>query len=326
MIIVFSNNLDPATLDVTKWLRFYGAPFARINSDDKDIPTPRIRFENDMAEIEFESRWISLTDVTAIWYRKGNFWRHEAGQRVDVPQCNALSQNINGHLKWEADVARDYFHYLVKKRGIKVLGNASLGDSNKLIVLDMARDCGLNVPHFHLTERIHGDFADNPDSYITKPVSNGMYFWDIHESSRGYFSYTEQLSDINLRGRAVPLSLIQKKVKKKFEVRSFYLDGQFLSCAIFSQLDSRTTVDYRKYNYIRPNRNLPYDMPADIEEKLTELFHRLDLNTGSVDLIVDEQDQHYFLEINPSGQYTGISNRCNFGIDLSIAQWLMGER
>jgi hypothetical protein len=48
------------------------------------------------------------------------------------------------------------------------------------------------------------------------------------------------------------------------------------------------------------------------------------MNTGSVDMIVDEFGDFIFLEINPFGVYGGMSAICNYNIDKAIAGWLCG--
>lgn len=83
-------------------------------------------------------------------------------------------------------------------------------------------------------------------------------------------------------------------VKKSFEIRSFYLHGEFYSMAIFSQRNKQTSVDFRKYCTELPNKNEPFKLPDDIEEKLDKLYKKLDLNTGSADFIVDKEGNYVF--------------------------------
>lgn len=111
------------------------------------------------------------------------------------------------------------------------------------------------------------------------------------------------------------------KIEKEFEVRTFYLNGKCWSMAIFSQNDEQTRVDFRKYNRIKPNKNVPYNLPIDVEEKIHQLMQFLDLNSGSIDFI-KKGNQHYFLEINPIGQFTGMSNTCNYSLEQKIAEYL----
>lgn len=139
-------------------------------------------------------------------------------------------------------------------------------------------------------------------------------------------AYTEKIdaADLEIGPDTFFPSLVQKKVKKKYEIRTFYFNGKFFSMAIFSQSNISTSVDFRKYDEIRPNRTVPFQLPRDIEKKLETLFEILRLNTGSIDLILDTDNNFVFLEINPVGQFGMVSKPCNFQIEKYIAQQLVG--
>lgn len=65
---------------------------------------------------------------------------------------------------------------------------------------------------------------------------------------------------------------------------------------------------------------MPYQLGAELEARLVALMQAVDLNTGSIDIMVGTDGLHYFLEINPVGQYGWINTYCNFGISDAIAQ------
>lgn len=328
MILIFSTVQDPATNDVMPWLVRGGSEIVRINDDD---PAEEVEVELSETDVRFrlKGRWYAGSDIDAIWYRKGTFWFPAADLPLHFPGQEMLGARLKSRLGMEESVARDYFHYFIRARGTRILGNPFLGDPNKLLVLHKAREIGLKVPPFEVLNRLRPSHLANPSRYITKALSNGMYLWDFDGARRGYFSYTEELATA-LCGEdasdSFPVSLLQEKIAKQFETRTFYLDGRMFSAAIYSQNDPQTSVDYRKYNYKRPNRNVPINLPAEVEEKLDRLFRTLDLNTGSADMIVDEEGEFVFLEINPTGQYSNVSIACNFNIDQLIAEWLTAER
>jgi glutathione synthase/RimK-type ligase-like ATP-grasp enzyme len=120
-------------------------------------------------------------------------------------------------------------------------------------------------------------------------------------------------------------SLIQQEIEKEFEIRSFYLDGKFYSAAIFSQLDNQTKIDFRNYNFHKPNRLIPYDIPVEIQKKLHRLMQKLQLNTGSLDILKSKDHKYYFLEVNPNGQFGMISKPCNFNLEHKIALYLKNQ-
>src|SRR5207253_905930 len=76
-------------------------------------------------------------------------------------------------------------------------------------------------------------------------------------------------------------SLVQAMVEKEFEIRTFYLDGEMHSAAIFSQADAETSVDFRRYNRERPNRTVPYRLPHEVAGRVRALMRALGQDTAS---------------------------------------------
>lgn len=93
--------------------------------------------------------------------------------------------------------------------------------------------------------------------------------------------------------------------------------------AIFSQNNKKTDIDYRNYDKDRPNRCIPFNLPEEIKEKLIQFLNYTYYNTGSFDLIVSDENEYYFLEINPIGQFGGLSYKCQYKIEEKIAKFLM---
>ena len=92
--------------------------------------------------------------------------------------------------------------------------------------------------------------------------------------------------------------------------------------AIFSQKNEGTVVDFRKYTDGNPQRKVPYKLPKSEEKKLIALMEELDLNTGSIDIIVDINNNYIFLEVNPVGQFGMTSVPCNYYLERKIAKTL----
>lgn len=328
MILIFSVSRDQATNGVVPWLERLGAPFARINDDEPGRSPVNILLDNDDFHLQIDGALISSADVTSVWYRKGSFWIPSETAAPSFPGQKELSSLIEKKLAAENRRAGEYFHHLVRHKRVPALGNPFLGDPNKLVVLHAAAEVGLKVPKFQVVNRMQPDHLRRPADYVTKAISDGIYLWDIGEAHRGYFTYTEELTEVTSLASdadSLPLSLIQEKIAKSFELRIFFLDGAFAASAIYSQGNPQTAVDYRKYDSEVPNRNLPFELPSDLKMKLRRLFSILDLNTGSVDMIVDEEGEFIFLEINPVGMYGGLADTCNYNIDEVIARWLCGD-
>lgn len=56
--------------------------------------------------------------------------------------------------------------------------------------------------------------------------------------------------------------------------------------------------------------------------KLNKLMKLLKLNTGSIDMIVDHNNNYIFLEVNPVGQFVAYGEFCNYYLDREMAKIL----
>ncbi|NJO92369.1 MAG: hypothetical protein HC831_27910 [Chloroflexia bacterium] len=68
---------------------------------------------------------------------------------------------------------------------------------------------------------------------------------------------------------------------------------------------------------------VPYKLPDEIKNKLIALMNEIELDTGSIDMIVDKKGKYIFLEVNPNGQYGLVSDTCNYYLEKEIADYLM---
>ncbi len=124
---------------------------------------------------------------------------------------------------------------------------------NKLLDLVLAKEVGFDTPLTFVVDSFELLKEENgvpDDVYITKSLFNPVSFWCGGKEFSGGATFELQNTK-KYKFFSFP-SLVQKKIIKEFEVRSFLLDGEFYSMAIFSQRDKKTAVDYRNYNHSRP--------------------------------------------------------------------------
>jgi glutathione synthase/RimK-type ligase-like ATP-grasp enzyme len=141
-----------------------------------------------------------------------------------------------------------------------------------------------------------------------------------------YANYTSSVPDeflVNGAWQGTFPSLFQEKLRKKYEVRIFYLDGEFYSMAMFTQNNVMTQTDFRKYSYARPARTVPYRLQPRIEDRLRSLMKALRLDTGSIDMVRTVDGRDVFLEVNPVGQFGMISEPCNYFLEEKVARALV---
>ncbi|MET7038793.1 grasp-with-spasm system ATP-grasp peptide maturase [Elizabethkingia miricola] len=300
MILIISNNKETTTTEVIKWLSVMEKKYIRIHEDEF--------FEIKISEnrIFLESAYNSffLDEIKSVWFRRG-------GLKFKRFQYN--NKSVNLHMNEVQHWLEDYItKTLESKKGINKKSSSLL---NKLFVLEKAKEVGLDIPYSFLADNTHDIELHKT---ITKTISGNSMIENIDESTDAimYTSLIEEREEASFF-----ISFFQEKIDKDFEIRSFYLNGKLWSTAILSQNDEQTKIDYRKYNSNIPNRNVGYKLPNEIEEKADKLMKLLDLNSGSIDFI-KSGDKFYFLEINPTGQFLGLSITCNYNLDKEIASYL----
>ena len=154
-----------------------------------------------------------------------------------------------------------------------------------------------------------------------KPISNAP---TVRSGKTKYLSYTVQIEGLDdVSTESFAPSQFQDLIEKKYEIRSFLLNRKFYSMAIFSQEDEQTRTDFRQYNDVKPNRNVPYNLPEKLEEKLLKLADSFGLSTGSFDLIKTKNNDYVFLEVNPEGQFGMVSYPCNYYLEKKLAEELI---
>jgi ATP-GRASP peptide maturase of grasp-with-spasm system len=272
-------------------------------------------------EIELSyNRNLDFSRIKSVWFYR---WGHlaDSGNLSLHKVISSSYESLNKHLKANRDILSGYL--FDKLYDAKWLGHPQTSSLNKLTVLRFASNEGLIIPETILatTKKDIENFKQKHKNIITKALSELV---QLEYKNKIYASYTSEIKELNYLSDTdiITPTLIQNKIEKSFEIRTFYLNGKFFSMAIFSQSIARTSLDFRLYSNERPNRNVPFKLPKNIEIKLEKLCNRLNLNTCSIDLIYNKDKQFIFLEINPVGQFGMTSKPCNYKLDKLIAESL----
>lgn len=308
MILIVSNNNEKSTSDVIEWLLYYRVEFERINETNQID----INYNNkDNIIIKSNSKTIKFKDIKSFWYRRGRFH-----------SINKIYQNVDKYIanhelgEWNK-VNELLMLFLQMKNGI---GDFFVNEINKNYVLHIASTVGLKTPKTLITNTKKDVITFfSKERIINKTIANVLSF---KEDKKFYTNKTVEIKTKSLSAQFYP-SLFQELLEKKYELRVFYLKGMFFSCAIFSQNDEKTMIDFRNYDYQKPNRTVPFSLPLEIKKKLNLLMKRLNLNSGSIDIIVTPANEFYFLEVNPVGQFGMVSTTCNYYLEKIIAKTLM---
>lgn len=317
MVIIFSMYNDASTSDVISWI---------VSKNNKAI---RLNTYEDIADLLKTKDGISITaafnqpfidNVSGVWFRRcphyilkpSNKWGQAKGDLVSF-YCSEHSASYSLLTK------------LLERN--RWLNSDQTSDPRKYHQLLLASRLGLTIPDSMVVgtrESVLKFWNKHDKQIIIKPLQDAHH---IQTESHTYIQYTHILGEkeiLEMPHKFHPC-MIQKAIKKNIEIRSFYLNGKFFSMGICSASDKQTCVDFRRYNDTNPNRRIPYQLPQTLEMKLEQLMQRLNINSGSIDIILGNDGNYYFLEVNPVGQFGMVSYPCNYYLEREIANFLISN-
>ena len=311
MILIFSDPGDVSTNHVIDWLIYYKVDFVRICPDSL-FEVDFLNINTGYFELLVNNKKICSDTITGYWYRQNSF-----SVKAAIVESDTLSKYLSEVYKRDMSTISLQVINLIETTVKNSLSSYFHHSVNKLHQLDVAKNCGLKIPESYIS----GNFQkiDRQKQHITKPLNTIFDFIDedifvtnyTHEISREYYS------------KSFAPTLIQEKIKKKFEIRSFYMEGRTYSMAIFSPQSPKTEIDFRKHHDIKSNRRVPFKLPRSVEKKIKKLMDQLHLNTGSLDMIYTENNEYLFLEVNPIDQFNVTSIPCNYYLEKNIADFLI---
>ncbi|MCR1025763.1 grasp-with-spasm system ATP-grasp peptide maturase [Cellulophaga baltica] len=316
MILIVSEVLDASTNHTIDWIT---PTFKHVRVNRKGLRIISINY--DLQEILFDinGEILNSKEIDSFWYRRGDFTIENKCLLSELK----LKNHILYHLDEELNDIKLFFidKILQQKKSI----GSFFAEEKKLSQLFFAKQIGLKIPSTLITTKkddLIDFYMSCEKKIVTKGINNSPSITYDNISIEGYTEkVTSDLID-KLPDEFFP-SFFQENIKKQYELRIFFLKGKFYAMAIFSQSDEQTKTDMRKYNDTHPNRTIPYKLPTDIENKLSSFMDKMSLDTGSIDIIVDNENEFYFLEVNPNGQFGMVSTPCNYYIEKDIAEMLI---
>lgn len=310
-VLVISDNGESSTLLVEEWLVYFGCDYFVTNFAEFGQDNQLCWKLNDEKE---EFRLGNGKRISSVWFRSdvsGNSPCHLNDKKY--------IKTIEKYLLLEVEtLKRSLFKANTNTRW---LSNYESNQLDKLKVLSIAREIGLNIPDTIVTTSkvILNEFFHRYGSVICKSAFENIPYI---KTEKGYLKNFVDIIESNML-ESLPdsffPSFFQRMIAKDFDVRVFFLDGKLYPMAIFSG-----SIDYRADYAL--HRNVPLKLPEVLEGKICRLMDRLGLNTGSLDFVKSSEDgKFYFLEVNPNGQFGMVSEPCNYYLEREIAKFLCHE-
>lgn len=312
MLLLVTNQRDITTDYIVLELKRRGIDYFRLNTEL--LPSSLCRMSN-----LFKSDWkiiindkaIQGADITGAYFRRPG--------KPEVSNSNDQDVSAYIELEWASFLKSLYMR--LDDLWLNSPTNIILAEDKPRQLL-LANELGFNIPETIISNDIDDakEFSQDGD-IIIKPLRQSLFKSEHQE--KVIFTSRIMSSELNSKEEfsVVPM-IVQKEIKKKYDVRVTVVGSKIFPVAIYSQEKSDTEVDWR-YGAHTDLKYQRISLPDKLNEKCIELTKKLGLKFGAIDLICDLNNKFWFLEINPNGQWAWIENQTGCPISGAIVDELI---
>jgi len=310
MFLVVTNKRDLTSDLIVLELKRRELPFIRLNTEDfADSLIICHPTHESMWRVVIGGSSFGTSGIDAAYFRRP--------EPISVPPGVANDGRMYCALEWHA--ALESLYWELGGRWLNAPHHIMLAE-NKLRQLRLASKCGMKIPDTLATNdpKAAAAFCQNRQ-VIGKPFRQALVSLEGAES----VIFTTRIHiDATTDSQAIKVApmILQKEIRKQFDVRVTVVGDQVFAASIDSQSNPETQVDWRRSS--KPDlRHLIHELPARLSAQCVQLTKMLGLRFGAIDFVLDPHGEYWFLEINPNGQWGWIESRT----DLPIANAIVNE-
>lgn len=261
-----------------------------------------------------DGKMYNIDDFSAIWYMKPHL--PVSLMKFEPTEYRQFIQKQF----WSMRIA--LWSIFCHKKWLNNPWNVQIAE-DKLFQLKCAIQVGFNVPETLATSdpnRVKNFYKKHNGNIIVKTLGISPMIDKV--------LYTNKLTNEDImRINSVKMSpsIFQVCISKKYELRITVVGDKIFPVKIYSQGDEATSLDWRR----KPELNdfsvkmEQTTLPVKIEQCICRYMKSINLRYGCIDMIVAENNEYIFLEINPNGQWYFVQLHTEAQIAKAIAELLI---
>lgn len=307
--LIISSSIDYSTDLVCCRLEECGASYLRINRDC--FSSYEILYDTECDHLIVEmagSRYrIGADTLKSVYFRAPVFLR--TGKSFSLEEQLYRSQ-------WSS-----FIRNLIVFDKAKWINHpvATYRAENKLYQLKQAKQFGLDIPKTWVGNVLPEEISDS-QLYIVKSLDTALFY----DNGQELFTYSTMVTGCELRKAEIKDApvIIQECICGKTDLRVTVVGDELYAVAIKKD-GKHIEGDWRR----TPKENLEYipvDLPIGLQNSIRRYMHFMGLEFGGLDFALVD-GTYYFIEVNPTGEWSWLVYSSNLSIDCAIVQALVGE-
>jgi len=309
-VLVVSNEQDVGADFLVRELDQRGARVVRLNTER--APEWKLKLAPGMHwSTSRDTRALSSGECAGVWWR-----RPEVPEPVGVPE--AAADTIGD--QWRAFVAA-----LATVPGPTWVSAPDLimVAESKALQLRRAREVGMAVPVSLWTNDVDEArrfIAARGGTAVVKSVAT--VWWEEEEGGHFVYASVVRADDLPSAERLAQAPVcFQQPIQPKRDVRVTVVEDVVLAAVRegATRDGEREPLDWRR---ARQRPWARYELPVDVADGCRAVVAAFRLRFGALDLAVDGDGTHWFLELNPNGEW-GWLQRAGLPIAEALADTLL---
>ena len=289
-VLIVTNEQDVGADFLVRELDGRGIRVVRLNSERS--PDWKLSIEPTAGwRIACGARALESGQCSGVWWRR--------------PEVPPLSPSATAAAEAVADQWRAFLAALATTPGPVWVSEPSRirAAENKALQLRAARDVGLDVPRTIWTNDIDEarSFIESCDDMAAvKSVTTA--WWEEPEGASFVYASLVGPDDLPPAARLAQAPLaFQQPIVPKRDVRVTVVDDVVLAAIQdAAPEDEDQPIDWRR----APQHPwAPYELPSEVLGACRELVRAAGLRFGAIDFALDHDGNHWFLELNPNGEW-----------------------
>ncbi len=296
-ILILSNKSDITTDLVIKRLYEREISFIRFNTEDfpqnifGEIKLDTTDYNSSIITSKGE---LNESEIKSVWYRRPKLPQYQ-NISMDKEEFEFATRESNSFLLnlWSVFsnklwVNNPFDLYLAERKAVQ---------------LKCASECMMRIPKTLITNKTDSvkEFIHHFNGkVIAKPISHGGFGYNDE-----YAIFTTDLENNNyqLLNKSINYSpfILQEKVNKGFDVRVSVFGEKVFGHKILPK-NNIIGIDWR---VLKPNE-ITYELiklPHHINTNILKFMSLFNLKYSAMDFVVDKNENWYFIENNPNGQF-----------------------
>ncbi len=311
MLFILTNSQDATASFLIPTLEKSGLPFVRFDTD-LVLRDASFGYFNGTPSLRINGSRHKPNEIDHIWYRRPEELKHE--QFDDSPESKYTRS------EW-TEFIENFFAHVPKHKWVNH-PSSNAAASRKLEQLTTAMTFGIKVPDTLVTQapdELRAFYAKHNGRMIAKPLSTGYVERGKNKFDSLIYTNRVRPEDLcNLDDLSVCPTLFQEFVDKSYDVRITVIDSEMAAVALVAkESDGTQRCDIRRYNMLDVTYS-KINLPDDVTRGISKLMANYRLRFAAIDMVVSSNNDWYFLEINPNGQWAWLDSSAGTNIAESF--------